>query len=213
MPAGCRMVDHLIKRLRRQSTHEGEKQLNASDYRISYSRLSSRVSPMGRNAGGQTPVPQSSDPRRSSNAPRTPLQTPMSPGGAGSTASGSQRIDRLGAVSLRLDHQDYRFDHLVVTRGAMPGQQPDGDAVLAQVLGSGGKRESIAMQEVDLSLVYWQMRFGARVAQWAKVGSPPHDAVPPWNKLKTASHAQGKVCSRPIQAYSTEMTEQRVLTY
>lgn len=153
------------------------------------------ASPMGP-LGGQTPIPQAADPRRPSYPPQTPLQNvPRSPDAGGSSASGSRRIDTLGRVALRLDYQDH-VHRLQVSRGAFPGQMVDGDAMLAQLLGDGTGEISLHMDDVDLSLVNWQIKqFGARMVQWAKLGCPDTDKGrrAQWDKLKTQSHQQGKV--------------------
>jgi len=58
-------------------------------------------------------------------------------------------------------------------QGAFPGQMPAGDRVLGMVLNNKGKPNAVdmPMDEVDATLIGWQMKYGARLVQWAKVGS------------------------------------------
>jgi hypothetical protein len=58
-------------------------------------------------------------------------------------------------------------------QGAFPGQMPAGDRVLGMVLNNKGKTNAVdmPMDEVDATLIGWQMKYGARLVQWAKVGS------------------------------------------
>lgn len=147
--------------------------------------------------GSSTPnaaMPQPTDPRRPPQHPSTPLHYPMSPTQAGSSASGSVRVDRLGRVALRLEGHESSF-HVTAFRGATANQHVDGDAVLARTLATGSSREvALTMDATELSLVDWQMRQGARVVQWAKLaGTSEGEAKKRWVGVKTLSHEFGKV--------------------
>jgi hypothetical protein len=124
------------------------------------------------------------------------MQYAMSPTHAGSSASDSIRVERLGQVALRLDGYESSF-HLNAFRGAMPKQHLDGDAVLAITLASGSKEVYLSMDETELSLVDWQMRQGARVVQWAKLAgnAKEGEAKRRWEDVKVQSHEFGKVRS------------------
>lgn len=91
---------------------------------------------------------------------------------------------------LRLDGHENRF-HLAASRGAMPRQQADGDIVLARTFGS-SKEPTLGMDEIDLSLVNWHLRQGARVVQWAKLGTPAGDPKY-WYAAKKSSMDSGHV--------------------
>jgi hypothetical protein len=123
--------------------------------------------------------PQAIDPRRrgSDQPGQSPLHTPMSPV-ADSGSAGPRRIPQLGRVTAHLysphiEEGDVQRQSLNIMQGAFPGQMPAGDRVLSMVLNNKGKTNAVdmPMDEVDATLIGWQMKYGARLVQWAKVGS------------------------------------------
>jgi len=122
--------------------------------------------------------PQAIDPRRrgSDQPGQSPLHTPMSPV-ADSGSTGPRRIPQLGRITAYLMSPHIEGDDnkqsLNIMQGAFPGQMPAGDCVLSMVLNNKGKTNAVdmPMDEVDATLIGWQMKYGARLVQWAKVGS------------------------------------------
>lgn len=147
--------------------------------------------------------PQATDPRRMSGDQsgvgpgRSPLHPPQSPGG-GSGSIGPRRIDRIGRITAILsphnvDGEPVRL-HLHIMRGAGNGLNASGDQVLTMFLGPQTKSQSIPayMDEVDASLIGWQMRHGAKLVQWAKVAGIPEETKE-WDTLKRRTVAQHRV--------------------
>jgi hypothetical protein len=122
--------------------------------------------------------PQAIDPRRrgSDQPGQSPLHTPKSPV-ADSGSTGPRRIPQLGRITAYLMSPHIEGDDnrqsLNIMQGAFPGQMPAGDRVLSMVLNNKGKTNAVdmPMDEVDATLIGWQMKYGARLVQWAKVGS------------------------------------------
>ena len=145
--------------------------------------------------------PQAIDPRRrASDQPgQSPLHTPMSPV-ADSGSTGPRRIPQLGRITAHLqsshiEGEDHRLS-LNIMQGAYPGVMPAGDRVLDMVLNNKGRPTAVdvPMDEVDVSLVGWQMEYGARLVQWAKVGSAGGPAAE-WEQFKLKAVQRGRVCS------------------
>lgn len=121
----------------------------------------------------------------------------MSPA-ANSGSVGPRRITQLGRITAHLksphiDGDETRFT-LNIMQGAFDGFIPSGDRVLAMVLANKGQSNSVdmPMDEVDSSLIGWQMRYGAQLVQWAKVGSgggPPAE----WEQFKMKAMQRGRV--------------------
>ena len=152
--------------------------------------------------------PQSIDPRRRGSdqpglAPgQSPLHTPMSPV-ANSGSVGPRLITQLGRItaylkSPHIDGEETRFS-LNIMQGAFNGFMLEGDRVLGIVLANKGtsKPVDMPMDEVDSSLIGWQMRYGAKLVQWAKVGlagGPPAE----WEQFKMKAMQRGRVSQTRI---------------
>lgn len=143
--------------------------------------------------------PQATDPRRrgSDQPGKSPGHTPMSPL-ADSGSTGPRRIAQLGRITAHLasphvDGEDVQLS-LNIMQGAFTGFMPEGDRVLAMVLNNKGKSNAVDMplDEVDASLIGWQMRYGARLVQWAKVGSAGGPAAE-WEQFKMRAVQRGRV--------------------
>lgn len=97
-----------------------------------------------------------------------------------------------------VDADPARF-HLTVMMGALNGHNPIGDKVLNVFLGPQNKGHSmpVFMEEVDATLIGWQMRHGARPVQWAKAAGIPEESKE-WDKLKVKAmhkHRVGQILS------------------
>lgn len=148
--------------------------------------------------------PQAVDPRRvssdQSGMGQSPLRPPTSPGG-GSGSVGPRRVNTIGRVSASLlppnvDGEVSQFT-LTIMDGAPQGLNPVGDKVLSIVLGPMNKSSGtiMPMDEVDMSLIGWQMRYGARLVQWAKVGCIPSKSTnsQDWERLKRRAQDRHRV--------------------
>jgi hypothetical protein len=116
---------------------------------------------------------------------------------ADSASIGPRRITLLGHVKAYLqsphpDTEDIRFN-LKIMQGAFNGFNPAGDSVLAMVLADKSKASGVymPMDEVDASLIGLQMRYGARLVQWAKVGGDGTSGA--WEQFKIKAMTRGRV--------------------
>lgn len=146
--------------------------------------------------------PQAIDPRRrgSDQPGQSPLHTPMSPV-ADSGSTGPRRISQLGRITAHLmsphiEGDDSRWS-LNVMQGAHPGMMPAGDRVLSMVLNNKGRPNAVdmPMDEVDASLITWQMKYGARLVQWAKVGLTGGGPLGEWEQFKLKAVQRERVSS------------------
>lgn len=88
-------------------------------------------------------------------------------------------------MSPHIEGDDNRLS-LNIMQGAYPGQMPAGDRVLGMVLNNKGKTNAVdmPMDEVDATLIGWQMKYGAKLVQWAKVGSAGGSSSGEWEQWK-----------------------------
>jgi hypothetical protein len=131
---------------------------------------------------------------------RLPMDTPMSPV-ANSGSVGPRRITQLGRITAHLksphiDGEETRFS-LNIMQGAFNGFMTEGDRVLGMVLANKGTSNPVdmPMDEVDSSLIGWQMRYGAKLVQWAKVGLAG-GAPAEWDQFKLKAMQRGRVSRR-----------------
>lgn len=82
-------------------------------------------------------------------------------------------------------------------QGAHPGMMPAGDRVLSMVLNNKGRPNAVdmPMDEVDASLITWQMKYGARLVQWAKVGLTGGGPLGEWEQFKLKAVQRERVSS------------------
>jgi hypothetical protein len=94
--------------------------------------------------------------------------------------------------------------NLAIMDGAPQGLNPVGDQVLSIVLGPMNKSSGtiMPMDEVDMSLIAWQMHYGARLVQWAKVGCIPSKSTnsQDWERLKRRAQDRHRVSSVKLQS-------------
>jgi hypothetical protein len=120
---------------------------------------------------------------------------------ADSGSTGPRRIPQLGRITAHLQSQQIDGVEtslsLNIMQGAYPGYMPAGDRVLNMILNNisnKGKPNAVdmPMDEVDANLIGWQMKYGARVVQWAKVGSAG-GPLAEWEAFKIKAVQKGRV--------------------